>query len=189
MAYRIAVFASGRGSNTRNIIEYFKNSDICISLIITNNKDAGVLDIAKSNGIAYKIIDKQDFYQSSDFLRFLIGENYDLIVLAGFLWLIPRELIDYYERKIINIHPALLPKYGGKGMYGMRVHNAVKNAGEKYSGITIHYVNDKYDEGDIIFQKEIEIDITDTPEDIANKIHTLEYRYFPVVIEELCRRR
>ncbi len=188
MSYKIAVFASGRGSNTQNIIDVFKDTDIDVALIVTNNPGAGVIDIAKTNDIPYVVINKKDLYDSDEFVESLIGENFDLIVLAGFLWLIPAKLIDGYKNKIINIHPALLPKYGGKGMYGMKVHQAVKNAGEKYTGITIHYVNEFYDEGDIIFQQKVKIDEGDSPDDIADKVHKLEYRYFPQVIETLLRK-
>jgi len=188
MPYKIAVFASGRGSNTQNIIDVFKDKDIEVALIVSNNPDAGVLEIAKSNNIPYLIIDRNDLYNSSDFVKYLIEKDFDLIVLAGFLWLIPKELVIYFKNKIINIHPALLPKYGGKGMYGMKVHQAVKNAGERNSGITIHYVNENYDEGNIIFQAKTEINVSDKPEDIANKIHLLEYRYFPEVIEKILKK-
>ena len=189
MPSKIAVFASGRGSNTQNIIDVFKDTDIDVALIVTNNPDAGVIDIAKSNDILYVIINKKDLYYSNEFIESLVKENFDLIVLAGFLWLIPEALIDFYKNKIINIHPALLPKYGGKGMYGMKVHEAVKNAGEKYTGITIHYVNELYDDGDIIFQQKIEIDEADSPDDIADKVHKLEYRFFPEVIENILRKK
>jgi len=188
MPYKIAVFASGRGSNTQNIIDVFKDKDIEVALIVSNNPDAGVLEIAKSNNIPYLIIDRNDLYNSSDFVKYLIEKDFDLIVLAGFLWLIPKELVIYFKNKIINIHPALLPKYGGKGMYGMKVHQAVKNAGERNSGITIHYVNESFDEGNIIFQAKTEINVSDKPEDIANKIHLLEYRYFPEVIEKILKK-
>ena len=188
MPYKIAVFASGRGSNTQNIIDVFKDKDIEVALIVSNNPDAGVLEIAKSNNIPYLIIDRNDLYNSSDFVKYLIEKDFDLIVLAGFLWLIPKELVIYFKNKIINIHPALLPKYGGKGMYGMKVHQAVKNAGERNSGITIHYVNENFDEGNIIFQAKTEINVSDKPEDIANKIHLLEYRYFPEVIEKILKK-
>jgi phosphoribosylglycinamide formyltransferase-1 len=188
MPYKIAVFASGRGSNTQNIIDVFKDKDIEVALIVSNNPDAGVLEVAKSNNIPYLIIDRNDLYNSSDFVKYLIEKDFDLIVLAGFLWLIPKELVIYFKNKIINIHPALLPKYGGKGMYGMKVHQAVKNAGERNSGITIHYVNENFDEGNIIFQAKTEINVSDKPEDIANKIHLLEYRYFPEVIEKILKK-
>ncbi len=185
MQYKIAIFASGTGTNTANLIERYKNSNISVGLIVTNNPKAGVIDIAVKHEIPFRIITKEDFIQGSAFHKFLREENYDLIVLAGFLWLIPAELINFYDKKIVNIHPALLPKYGGKGMYGMKVHRSVKQAGEKKTGITIHFVNENYDEGDIIFQKEVDITQNETPEDIATKVHQLEYKYFPEVIKKL----
>ncbi len=189
MSYKIAVFASGTGSNTKNIIDVFRDSEINVALIVSNNPDAKVLDIAKVHDIPSIVINRKDLYHSGKFINYLIDENFDLIVLAGFLWLIPADLIYFYNKKIINIHPALLPKYGGKGMYGMKVHEAVKKSGDSLSGITIHYVNENYDEGDIIFQAQTDVLDTDSPEDIANKIHALEYRYFPEVIEKILKNK
>ena len=181
----IAVFASGRGSNTQNIIEYFKNKNVKVSLIVTDNKNAGVLRYASDYDIPAVVLSKDALANPSYLMDLLDKYRIDLIVLAGFLKLIPPQMIKAYKNKIVNIHPALLPDYGGKGMYGMNVHKAVKKAGEEYSGITIHFVNENYDEGEIIFQKKIKISPDDTPEDIADKIHKLEYKYYPLIIESL----
>lgn len=185
MNQNIAIFASGAGSNTLNIIENFENLEIVVKLIVTNNPTAGVIDIAKKFDIPYLVISKKDLKQADKLLGKLKSLDIQLIVLAGFLLLIPEKLINNYKNKIINIHPALLPRFGGKGMYGMKVHEAVKQSKDKVSGITIHYVNKYYDEGDIIFQQRVELDESDTPDMIANKIHQLEYKYFPKVIESL----
>lgn len=182
----IAIFASGSGSNAQNIVNYFAdNESVNIVLILCNNKQAFVLERAKNLNIPTFIFDRNDFYDSNLVLEKLKSNQVDFVILAGFLWLIPDNLIEYFPNKIVNIHPALLPKYGGKGMYGMKVHEAVKEAGDEKSGITIHYVNHRYDEGEIIFQKTVRIKAGDTPNDIANKIHKLEYEYFPKVIESL----
>lgn len=182
----LAIFASGTGSNAKKIIEYFRdNSNINVRLIVSNKKDAPVLEMARENGIETLIINREEFYKTQDLLQQLHTRNIQFIVLAGFLWLLPHYLIEDYDRRIINIHPALLPKYGGKGMYGMRVHEAVKAAGEVETGITIHYVDENYDEGDIIFQKKCVLDANDTSEDIARKVHALEHQYFSKVIEQL----
>ena len=181
---RIAIFASGRGSNARNIINYFKNDpSISVNLIISNKQTAPVLDIGKQFDINTLVINRVSFYKSEEILKKLSEEKIDFIVLAGFLWLIPSYLVEAYDSKIVNIHPALLPKYGGKGMYGMNVHKAVFEAKEKETGITIHFVNEHYDEGNIIFQAICELNETDTPETIAQKIHQLEYQHFPNVIK------
>lgn len=183
---KIAIFASGNGSNAQNISDYFAgNENIKIALILSNCKDAYVLKRAKKSKIPAVYFDRKDFYLSENVLNKLQSFQIDFIVLAGFLWLIPQNLIQNFPRRIINIHPALLPKYGGKGMFGMRVHEAVKEAGEMETGITIHYVNDKYDEGEVIFQAKVKVEPNDSPKDIANKIHKLEYEHFPKVIEEL----
>jgi len=183
---KIAIFASGNGSNAENIIKFFKNHEnICVELILTNNPNAYVIERAKNNNVKCIIFNKDDLYNSDKILNILKEHNIDFIVLAGFLWLIPKSIILNYPRKIINIHPALLPKYGGKGMYGMNVHKAVIENKEKLSGITIHYVNENYDEGDIIFQKELEITHDETPETLAEKIHKLEYQYYPLIIEKV----
>jgi len=153
---KLAIFASGRGSNALNIINYFRErNDVEIRLILSNNPGAGVLDSAKEEGIASIVFNRKEFYQSTRILDLLEKEHIDFIVLAGFLWLVPADLIRNYKNKIVNIHPALLPQYGGKGMYGINVHRAVKKAGDKVSGLSIHYVNEKYDEGNIIFQTKV----------------------------------
>lgn len=183
---RLAIFASGAGSNAAKIIEHFAgNTAIVINLIVSNKKEAGVLGIAAAANIDTLIINRSTFYESADCVNELKARSIDFIVLAGFLWKIPASLIEAYPNRIINIHPALLPKYGGKGMYGNFVHEAVIAAGEKESGITIHYVDAHYDEGDIIFQAKCNIEVSDTPASLATKIHALEHVHFPLVIEEL----
>jgi len=182
----IAIFASGAGSNARKIIEYFENKGlrIKVSLIVCNVAGAGVLEIAKEKGIPSLIINKADF-TATGYVESLQNADINFIVLAGFLWKVPEVLVMAYPKAIINIHPALLPKYGGKGMYGARVHEAVIAAGEKESGITIHWVNEKYDDGAIIFQAKCSIDANDTPTSLANKIHALEHAHFAPTIEKL----
>ena len=181
----IALFASGNGTNVQRIAEYFSGNElVCIKLIVCNNEKAYVLERAKKIGIeSYLVNDREKFYDSVDLLQILQQNHIDLIVLAGFLWLIPDKIIEAYSDRILNIHPALLPKYGGKGMYGMHVHNAVVANGETESGITIHYVNQHYDEGKIIFQAKCTLLPNDTPENVAKKIHDLEYEHFPKIIE------
>jgi len=183
---KIALFASGSGSNVQNIAEYFKNSDkIKVDCILSNKKDAHVLQRAKNLKIDSCVFNRDEFYNTEKILDFLVEREIDFVVLAGFLWLVPGYLIEHYKNKLINIHPALLPKYGGRGMYGMKVHEAVAASGDNETGITIHYVNEKYDEGDIIFQSKCAISKEDSPNSIANKVHTLEYEHFPKVIEKL----
>ncbi|MBI1226188.1 MAG: phosphoribosylglycinamide formyltransferase [Bacteroidetes bacterium] len=185
----IAIFASGTGSNAKKIVEHFKhNQDITVSLIVSNKADAPVLDMARENDIPTLVIDRTYFYQTENILFFFNKFSIDFVVLAGFLWLVPRYLVQAFENRMVNIHPALLPKYGGKGMYGMRVHEAVKKAGETETGITIHFVNDHYDDGDIVFQAKCSVSPSDQPEDIAQKIHRLEHRHFPEVIEKLLQK-
>jgi len=182
----IAIFASGEGTNAERITNYFKgNTEAEISLILSNKSTAGVLQRASKLGIKSVVFDRELFYGSAEISNLLEKNNIDLIVLAGFLWLVPENLLKTYKHRILNIHPALLPKYGGRGMYGNRVHESVLASNEKKSGITIHYVNDKYDEGQIIFQKEIDILPGETPESLASRIHKLEYEYYPKVIEEI----
>ena len=179
---RVAIFASGSGSNAENIINYFnKTQTATVSKVYCNNKNAGIFDRCKRLQVDCVLFTREDFFKSEVILNEL-KENTDVIVLAGFLWKIPSNLIEAFPDKIINIHPALLPKYGGKGMYGMHVHNAVKENKESETGITIHYVNENYDEGGIIFQATTQLEPTDSAEDIAQKIHILEYENFPKVI-------
>ncbi len=182
----IAIFASGSGSNAQNIAEYFKLSGtIRVSLILANRPDAYVLERAKKLNIPTVVFARKDFYESESILQVLRDYKIDFIVLAGFLWLVPDNLLKAYSHRIINIHPALLPKYGGKGMYGEKVHQAVIASGDKKTGISIHYVNDHYDEGEIIFQDFFDILPGDTAESIAKRVHVLEYKHFPRVIEEV----
>ena len=183
---RIAIFASGSGSNAQKIIEHFDESkEVEISLLLTNNEKAFVLERASELGIPAYVFDRAMFYESDQVHDILRDIGIDFIVLAGFLWLVPQNILRTWSNRIVNIHPALLPKYGGKGMYGARVHQAVIEAGEKESGISIHYVNEKYDEGKIIFQESFKILLDDTADSIAERIHVLEHKHFPVVIEKL----
>ena len=182
----IAILASGAGSNAQKILEHFSDRmDISVRLIVSNKQEAGVLNIAKVASIDIFVVTRDSFYSTTDLLVELDKRNIDFIVLAGFLWLIPPYLIQHYPDRIINIHPALLPKYGGKGMYGHFVHEAVHLAKDNHSGITIHYVNEKYDEGSIVFQERCEILPSDQPEDIAKKVQVLEHLYYPTVIDQL----
>lgn len=182
---RIAIFASGSGSNAENIINYFKDSDdICVPILLTNNANAGVIGRAQRLNVPILIFTKRNFRESNQITEFLINQKIDWIILAGFLWLVPSSMIETFPSKIINIHPALLPKYGGKGMWGHFVHEAVVKNKEIESGITIHLVNEKYDEGEILFQAKCEILETDTALEVANKIHELEQKYFPNIIEK-----
>ncbi len=181
---QIAIFASGAGSNAQKIIEYFQNNtNITVALIVCNKQRAGVVQIAAENHIPVLLIEKDRFFSSDIYVAALKEAHIDFIVLAGFLWKIPGELIKHYRNKIINIHPALLPKFGGKGMYGANVHEAVIAAGEKESGITIHYVDEHYDNGDIILQATCTVTPTDTADTLAEKIHRLEHENFARVIE------
>ena len=182
---RILFFASGNGSNVDNIINCFKNSEeICFVGIFSNNLNAKVLEKAKSHNIFSFVFNKEELYDGN-VLEKVNALQPDLIVLAGFLWKFPETIIAHYPNKIINIHPALLPKYGGKGMYGVHVHKAVLENHEKETGITIHYVNDHYDEGEFIFQKSVNIEDCKSAEEIAQKVQELEYMHFPETIEKL----
>ena len=186
MTKRIAIFASGSGSNAENIHQYFtSNNDVEIVAILTNNPNAKVIERANRLNIDCKVFDRTSFYNTSEIVDYLKAKQIDLVILAGFLWMIPENLIKAYPNKIINIHPALLPKYGGKGMYGDNVHKAVVENKEAESGITIHFVNEKYDEGEIIYQAKCTILPTDNYEDLANKIHALEYEHFPKIIDKV----
>lgn len=170
----------------QRIAEYFSDSkSVEISLVVCNKRGAGVIQRAEKLHIPVIMIDREGFYQTDTLTRELIEKEIDLIVLAGFLWLIPDHLLQSFPNRIINIHPALLPKFGGKGMFGEKVHQAVIMAGEKKSGITIHHVNEKYDDGAILFQQEFLLDTDETPDSLAVRIHQLEYRYFPEVIEKI----
>lgn len=182
---QLAIFASGQGTNAKNIIQYFKgHPHLKIGLIVSSHSKAGVLEVSAQAGIPYVVLDKKEYYGSGDeILRVLSTHHIDGIVLAGFLWLVPSYILERYDHSIINIHPALLPKYGGKGMYGMRVHQAVWANHETITGITIHEVNAQYDEGKTIFQAKCPVMPLDTPEDIAHKVHQLEYTHYPKVIE------
>jgi len=186
MTHNIAIFASGNGTNAQRISEYFeKVQHIKVLLIITNNKTAFVIERAKQLNIPCIVFSKSELEQSEILLKVLIDNKIDWIILAGFLLKIPEHLIKAFPEHIINIHPALLPKYGGKGMYGDIVHKAVITNKEVESGITIHYVNEVYDDGKIIFQAKTSVDENDTPETLARKIHQLEYEYFPMAIRNV----
>ncbi|HEX2968472.1 MAG TPA: phosphoribosylglycinamide formyltransferase [Bacteroidales bacterium] len=182
----IAIFASGSGTNAENIIRYFSNVNSAhVNLVLSNRRKAMVMKRAEALGVDSHFFEHYDFYCSGRVLDILEQYSIDFIVLAGFLWLVPDNIIDRYPYRIVNIHPALLPSYGGKGMYGDAVHKAVIGNGENESGITIHYVNNHYDKGDIIFQARCRVEPGDTPETLAAKIHQLEYLHFPRVIREL----
>jgi len=186
----VAIFASGAGSNAQKIIDHFRgHPTIKIGLIVCNKEGAGVLSIAKKEHIATLLIDKERFFRGDAFVPELKAHTIDFVVLAGFLWKIPVKLIQAYPNKIINIHPALLPKYGGKGMYGNFVHEAVIAANETESGITIHYVDELYDHGGVIFQTNCTLDRSDTAESLAKKIHMLEHLHYPRVVEEVIKLR
>ena len=183
---RIAIFASGAGSNAEQLILRFKNSSsIQVRLVVSNKPSAGVLTIAQQHHIETFLIDKENFYRGNGYVPLLRELKIDWIVLAGFLWKIPVSLIDAWPRHIINIHPALLPKYGGKGMFGSHVHQAVLAAGEQESGITIHYVDEQYDHGATIFQTTCPVRAEDTIESLSQRIHALEHKHYPQVVEEL----
>ncbi len=184
---KMAVFASGTGSNAQKIIGHFSDPSKkgVVALIITNNPKAGVLQIAEKAGIPSLIIEREQFLRGEGYISHLKAKEIDFIVLAGFLWKVPQALIDAYPGRIINIHPALLPKYGGKGMYGNFVHQAVIDAKEPESGITIHYVDEHYDHGDIIFQARCAIDSNDDTNSLIEKIHALEHKHYPMVVEQV----
>ena len=183
---RIVIFASGSGTNAENLIRFFQNKKkASVVLVLSNNPQARVLDRCKNLGVSALSFNKTAFIKSDTVVNLLRSAKPDLIVLAGFLWKIPDSILSEYPNKIINIHPALLPKYGGKGMYGMRVHEAVVANNEPQTGITIHYVNENYDEGAIIFQANCDVLPNDSAKDIAGKIHELEMTHFPKVVESL----
>lgn len=184
---RLAIFASGTGTNAENIIEYFEGHDkIEVALIISNRAKAGVIDIGPKHDIPVYIVDKEKLETTDKALKILEGNKIDFIILAGFLLKVPDYILQAYPDKIINIHPALLPDFGGKGMYGKYVHEAVINAGKKESGITIHLVNENYDEGKILHQVSLEIGEGETAESLAQRVQTLEHEHFPKIIEDYC---
>lgn len=186
MKKNIAIFASGSGTNAENIIRYFENDDsVRVELVVSNKQDAYVLQRASALGVSCAVFLREHWAEGQAVLELLKQHSIDFIVLAGFLLRVPDVLLHVYPNKIINIHPALLPKFGGKGMYGDRVHEAVVAAGEKESGITIHYINEHYDEGDIVFQATCPVLSTDSATDVTQRVHALEYEHFPVVISEL----
>jgi len=189
MKKRIAIFASGSGSNAQKIMEHFKrNADAEVVIILTNNPQAYVLQRADNFEIPTHVFSRHEFYETDDVIRLLKNLQVDLIVLAGFLWLVPTALLKAFPNKIINIHPALLPKYGGKGMYGDNVHKAVLANKEEESGITIHFANEQFDEGEILHQSKFKIEPTDNLEMVKFKIQQLEHHHFPRVIENLLKK-
>ena len=182
----IAIFASGSGTNAENLIRFFRTSRYGrVSLVLSNRKDAGVLDRAKALGVETFVFEREQFYETEKVLELCIERGIDFVVLAGFLWLVPDYLISHFEDRMLNIHPALLPNYGGKGMYGKHVHRAVIENGDPESGITIHRVNMEYDQGDILFQARCRVLPDDDPDSLAARIHELEYEHFPRVVEGL----
>ena len=181
----IAILASGSGTNTENIIRYFSNHPLIrVTLVATDNPNAYVIERAKTSAVPVVVFSMEEL-RNGVLLNILKLNNIDLIVLAGFIKLVPEQVVNAFPGRIVNIHPALLPAYGGKGMYGNNVHEAVLANGERESGITIHYVNNRYDEGDIIFQAKCEVNPSDTPDTLAQKVHVLEYQHYPRVIESL----
>lgn len=189
MKKRIAIFASGSGSNAQKIMEHFKYATSAeVALVLSNNPEAYVLQRADNFEIPSHVFDKKTFFQTEEIVNLLKSLEIDIIVLAGFLWLVPENLLKAFPNKIINIHPALLPKFGGKGMYGDRVHQAVLDAGEEEHGITIHFVNEHFDEGEIIHQAKFKVDPADTLEILKFKGQQLEHQYFPKVIETFLKK-
>lgn len=189
MKKHIAIFASGSGSNAQKIMEYFKkHQDAEVTLILTNNPEAYVLQRADNFEIPSHVFDRNEFYNTDTIVNLLKNLQTDIIILAGFLWLIPKNLLKAFPNKIINLHPALLPKFGGKGMYGDNVHSSIMEAGETESGITIHFVNENFDEGEIIHQSRFHIDKTDDLEMIKFKGQQLEHLHYPKVIESLLKK-
>jgi len=185
----IVIMASGAGTNAENIIRYFSNGNKAkVTLVLSNKPQAKVMDRAATLGVDSLFFDRKQFYETGEVLVILKRKETDLVVLAGFLWLVPDEIISAYKGRIVNIHPALLPRFGGKGMYGDRVHRAVLDSGCTESGITIHYVNEQYDAGDIIFQAKCPVLPGDNVETLAARIHTLEYEHYPVVISSIIDR-
>ncbi len=182
----IAIFASGSGSNAQRLIEYFeRRPDVKVKALLANRPDAYALERAKRLNVPTFVFNREEFFSSDKVLTYLKDNSIDWIILAGFLWLIPDNLLKNYPDRIINIHPALLPAYGGKGMYGEKVHKAIIAAGEKESGISIHYINERYDEGEMIFQATCVVEPGDTAQSLAEKIHKLEHEHFPVIIDKI----
>lgn len=189
MKKRIAIFASGSGSNAQKIMEYFKDSEIAeVVLVLSNNSEAYVLHRADNFEIPTHVFNRETFYNSSEVQEVLQKLQVDLLVLAGFLWLVPSYLLEHYPNRILNIHPALLPKFGGKGMYGDRVHQSVLEAKEKESGITIHYINERFDEGEIIYQGRFKIEEGDTLDMVKFKGQQLEHQHYPRIIESIVKK-
>ncbi len=186
MKKQIALFASGSGTNVENIVNYFKAHEaVSVTLVLCNNPKAPVIQRADRLGIACRVFNRATFYETDEILHLLRDEQIDLIVLAGFLWLVPPAIVSAYPSRILNIHPALLPKYGGKGMYGHHVHEAVKANQEKETGITIHFADAAYDEGRVVMQKRCALRDSDAVEDIVAKVHALEYEFYPQAIEQV----
>lgn len=183
---KLVIFASGSGTNAENIIKHFQGSQTAeVKAVFSNNRSAGALKRAHKLQVKAIHFDREALYETNEVLNLLKDLKPDLIILAGFLWIFPSRILRKFPNKVINLHPALLPKYGGKGMYGMNVHRAVVEKKELETGISIHFVNDKYDEGELIFQTRIPVDPLDSAQDVAEKIHQLEYEHFPKVIEKL----
>lgn len=186
MITRLAIMASGNGTNAQRIMKYFSSNPLIrVELVLCNNPSAFVLERSKKMKVPSILFNRNDFYKTRHVLDVLSVQGVDWIILAGFIWLIPNHILSCYQNRIINIHPALLPNYGGKGMYGMKVHETVIQNGEKESGITIHYVNEHYDKGQIIFQEKCPVFESDTPETLAARVHELEYKWYPKIIERL----
>lgn len=182
----ISIFASGSGTNAENIMNYAEHNDtFSVNLLLSNKKDAYALKRAENKGIPTYVFGRKEFYDTYRVVHLLQERRTNLIVLAGFLWLVPEHLVEAFPNRIVNLHPALLPKYGGKGMYGMKVHETVLQNRDKETGITIHYVNNQYDQGEVIFQARCPVEKNDNPESLADKVHQLEYKYYPLIIEKL----
>lgn len=183
---RVAIFASGSGSNAENIINYFsKNEQVQFTKIYCNKDGAGVFERARRLGVEARLFSRPDLYVSNRVVNDLVNDKVDLVILAGFLWLVPELMIQKFNQRIINIHPGPLPQFGGKGMYGDKVQQAILDQGYGFTGITIHYVNERYDEGEIILKKEIPVLPNDTPEAMMKRVHELEYEFFPKVVEQV----
>jgi phosphoribosylglycinamide formyltransferase-1 len=182
--YRLAIFASGSGTNAEEIMKFFaSHSTIEVAVLLSNTPDAYALERAKKFNVPSSVFNRKQFRETDEVVTMLSKKRITHIILAGFLWLIPENLLKAYSGNIVNIHPALLPRHGGKGMYGMKVHEAVKASGDRETGVTIHLVNDRYDEGEVLAQRSVAIEPNDTPYDIAEKVHKLEYQFYPLVIE------